>query len=40
MTITDSTMAGSPVVKYRKNAPASKSYVALAREIEKLVKVK
>ena len=40
VTITDSTMAGSPVVKYRKNAPASKSYVALAREIEKLVKVK
>lgn len=40
VTITDSTMAGSPVVKYRENAPASKSYVALAREIEKLVKVK
>ena len=40
VTITDSTMAGSPVVKYRKNAPASKSYVALTKEIEKILKVK
>ena len=40
VTITDSTMAGSPVVKYRKNAPASKSYVALTREIERILKVK
>ena len=40
VTITDSTMAGSPIVKYRKNAPASKSYIALAKEIERIVKVK
>ena len=40
VTITDSTMAGSPVVKYRKNAPASRSYVALTREIERILKVK
>ncbi|WMT49896.1 MAG: ParA family protein [Thermoplasmatales archaeon] len=40
VTITDSTMAGSPVVRYRKTAPASKSYIALAREIERIVKVK
>ncbi|SIM83551.1 ParA family protein [Cuniculiplasma divulgatum] len=40
VTITDSTMAGSPIVKYRKNAPASKSYVALANEIERIVQVK
>ena len=39
VTITDSTMAGSPVVKYRKNAPASKSYIALAKEIERILKV-
>ncbi|EQB67730.1 MAG: hypothetical protein AMDU2_EPLC00005G0566 [Thermoplasmatales archaeon E-plasma] len=40
VTITDSTMAGSPVVIYRKTAPASKSYIALAKEIERKVKVK
>jgi chromosome partitioning protein len=40
VTITDSTMAGSPVVRYRKSAPASKSYIALAKEIERIVKVK
>jgi chromosome partitioning protein len=40
VTITDSTMAGLPVVKYRKNAPASRSYIALAKEIEKILKVK
>jgi chromosome partitioning protein len=40
VTITDSTMAGSPVVRYRKTAPASKSYIALAREIERIAKVK
>ena len=40
VTITDSTMAGSPVVRYRKTAPASKSYIALAKEIEKILKVK
>ena len=40
VTITDSTMAGLPVVRYRKNAPASKSYIALAKEIERIVKVK
>ena len=40
VTITDSTMAGSPVVKYRKNAPASKSYIALAKEIQRILKVK
>ncbi|MCL4345837.1 MAG: AAA family ATPase [Candidatus Thermoplasmatota archaeon] len=40
VTITDSTMAGSPVVRYRKSAPASKSYIALANEIEKILKVK
>ena len=39
VTITDSTMACSPVVKYRKNAPASKSYIALAKEIERILKV-
>jgi chromosome partitioning protein len=33
-------MAGSPVVKYRKSAPASKSYIALAKEIERILKVK
>jgi len=33
-------MAGSPVVIYRKTAPASKSYIALAKEIERKVKVK
>ncbi len=40
VTITDSTMAGSPVVRYRKTAPASKSYIALAKEIERILKVK
>ena len=40
VTITDSTMAGSPVVRYRKNAPASKSYIALTKEIERILKVK
>lgn len=40
VTITDSTMAGSPVVEYRKNAPASRSYVALTNEIERILKVK
>ena len=40
VTITDSTMAGLPVVRYRKSAPASKSYIALAKEIERIVKVK
>ena len=40
VTITDSTMAGSPVVRYRKTAPASRSYIALSKEIERIVKVK
>ena len=40
VTITDSTMAGSPIVRYRKSAPASKSYMALAKEIERMLKVK
>ena len=40
VTITDSTMADSPVVRYRKSAPASISYIALGKEIEKKLKVK
>ena len=40
VTITDSTMAGYPVVKYRKDAKASKSYFELAKEIERRLKVK
>ena len=40
VTITDSTMIGIPVVSYRKSAPASKSYNALAKEIERILKVK
>ncbi len=40
VTVTDSTMAGSPVVRYRKTAPASKSYIALAKEIGRILKVK
>ncbi len=40
VTVTDSTMAGSPTVKYRKNAPASKSYVELAKEVERKLRVK
>lgn len=40
VTITDSTMAGSPIVRYRKSAPASRSYMALAKEIERILKVK
>jgi chromosome partitioning protein len=40
VTVTDSTMTGEPVVTYRKCAPASKSYVNLAREIERRLKVK
>jgi chromosome partitioning protein len=33
-------MAGSPAVKYRRNAPASKSYVELAKELNRRLKVK
>ena len=40
VTVTDSTMAGSPAVEYRRNAPASKSYVELAKELERRLKVK
>ena len=40
VTITDSTMAGYPVVKYRKDAKASKSYFELAKEIQRRLKVK
>ncbi len=40
VTITDSTMAGSPAVRYRKNASASRAYVELARELERRIKVK
>lgn len=40
VTVTDSTMAGSPAVKYRRSAPASKSYVELAKEVERRLKVK
>ena len=40
VTITDSTMAGSPAVRYNKNASASRAYVKLASELEKKLKVK
>ena len=40
VTITDSTMAGSPVVKYRKSTPASKSYIAIAKENKRIFKMK
>ena len=40
VTITDSTMAGYPAVRYRKTAPASRSYFELAKEIERKLKVK
>ena len=40
VTVTDSTMTGEPVVTYRKDASASKSYVALAKEVENRLKVK
>ncbi len=40
MAVTDSTMAREPIVQYRKNAIASKSYIELAKEIEKSLKVK
>ena len=40
VTVTDSTMAGSPAVKYRRNAPASKAYVELAKEVERRLRVK
>lgn len=40
VTVTDSTMAGTPAVRYRKSAPASKSYMELARELEQKIKVK
>ena len=40
VTVTDSTMAGLPVVRYRKSAPASRSYTALVKEIERILKVK
>ena len=40
VTITDSTMAGYPAVRYRRTAPASRSYFELAKEIERKLKVK
>ena len=40
VTVTDSTMAGSPAVIYDENASASRAYVELARELEKKLKVK
>ena len=40
VTVTDSTMTGEPLVTYRKDAPASKSYIELAKEIERRLKVK
>ncbi len=40
VTVTDSTMAGSPAIIYDKNASASRAYVELARELEKKLKVK
>ncbi len=40
VTITDSTMAGKPAVNFRKDAPASRSYFELAKEIEKKLKVR
>ncbi len=40
VSITTSTMAGLPDVKYRKNASASRSYIALEKKIEKILKVK
>ena len=40
VTVTDSTMTGEPVVTYRKDAPASRSYVELVKEIERRLKVK
>jgi chromosome partitioning protein len=40
VTVTDSTMTGEPVVTYRKDASASKSYVELAKEVENRLRVK
>ena len=40
VTVTDSTMTGEPVVTYRKDASASKSYVAFAKEVENRLRVK
>ena len=40
VTVTDSTMAGSPAVRYNKTASASRAYVKLASEFEKKLKVK
>ena len=40
VTVTDSTMTGEPVVIYRKDASASKSYVELAKEVENRLRVK
>ncbi|BCS91174.1 MAG: chromosome partitioning protein [Candidatus Micrarchaeota archaeon] len=37
--ITDSTMAGLPVVNYKKGASASKSYIELSKEIIRRLKV-